>query len=116
MAAARLASRESSSGRSRPPDGHARPLAHAHRRRHDALFPVGVRTAAVTGTNSSDSEPQEVRMPYGGWVNELPTGFLLRVHIAAFAVGARFAWLALKRGPALLGGALSLFAAEVTVR
>ena len=49
-------------------------------------------------------------MPYGDWVNELPTGFLLAVHIAAFAIGAGFAWLAFKRELSLLGGAFSLFA------
>ena len=37
-------------------------------------------------------------MPYGDWINELPTGFFMTVHIAAFAVGAGFAWLAYKRG------------------
>jgi hypothetical protein len=53
-------------------------------------------------------------MPYGSWVNELPTGFFLAVHIAAFAIGAGFAWLAFKRELSLLGIAFSLFAlAEV---
>ena len=42
-------------------------------------------------------------MPYGDWINELPTGFFLVVHIAAFALGAGFAWLAFKRELALLG-------------
>ena len=37
-------------------------------------------------------------MPWGSWINELPTGFFLAVHIAAFALGAGFAWLAFKRG------------------
>ena len=36
-------------------------------------------------------------MPWGSWINELPTGFFLVVHIAAFALGAGFAWLAFKR-------------------
>jgi hypothetical protein len=36
-------------------------------------------------------------MPYGDWINELPTGFFLAVHIAAFTIGAGFAWLAFKR-------------------
>jgi membrane protein implicated in regulation of membrane protease activity len=49
-------------------------------------------------------------MPYGDWVNELPTGFFLAVHIAAFAIGAGFAWLAFKRELTLLGSAFSLFA------
>ncbi len=54
-------------------------------------------------------------MPYGDWINELPTGFFMTVHIAAFAVGAGFAWLAYKRGLSLLAAGFSLFAlAEVT--
>ena len=54
-------------------------------------------------------------MPYGSWVNELPTGFFLAVHIAAFAIGAGFAWLAFKRELGLLGAAFSLFAAAEVV-
>ena len=50
-------------------------------------------------------------MPYGDWINELPTEFFLVVHIAAFAIGAGFAWLAFRRELALLGSAFSLFAA-----
>jgi hypothetical protein len=49
-------------------------------------------------------------MPYGDWINELPRGFFLAVHIAAFAIGAGFAWLAFKRELTLLGSAFSLFA------
>ena len=49
-------------------------------------------------------------MPYGSFVNDLPTGFFLIVHIAAFAIGAGFAWLAYKRDLPLLGWAFSLFA------
>jgi hypothetical protein len=54
-------------------------------------------------------------MPYGDWINELPTGFFLVVHVAAFAAGAGFAWLALKRELTLLGSAFSLFAAAELV-
>ena len=54
-------------------------------------------------------------MPYGSWVNDLPTGFFLAVHIAAFGLGAGFAWLAFKRELALLGAAFSLFAAAELV-
>jgi hypothetical protein len=36
-------------------------------------------------------------MPYGSWINDLPTSFFLVVHIAAFTIGAGFAWLAFKR-------------------
>jgi hypothetical protein len=49
-------------------------------------------------------------MPWGDWVNELPTEFFLAVHIAAFAIGATFAWTAFKRDLSLLGWAFSLFA------
>jgi hypothetical protein len=49
-------------------------------------------------------------MPYGSWINELPTGFFLVVHITAFALGAGFAWLAYKRELTLLCVAFSLFA------
>ena len=54
-------------------------------------------------------------MPYGSWINDLPTGFFLAVHIAAFAIGAGFAWLAFKRQLSLLGAAFSLFAAAELV-
>ncbi len=54
-------------------------------------------------------------MPWGDWINELPTGFFLVVHIAGFAIGAGFAWLAFKRGLGLLGAAFSLFAAAELV-
>ncbi|HET9437583.1 MAG TPA: hypothetical protein VFO64_05235 [Gaiellaceae bacterium] len=50
-------------------------------------------------------------MPWGTWVNELPTEFFLTVHVAAFALGAGFAWLAFTRELNLLGWAFSLFAA-----
>ena len=49
-------------------------------------------------------------MPYGSFVNDLPTGFFLAVHIAAFAIGAGFAWLAFKRELTLVATAFSLFA------
>ncbi|HKG43046.1 MAG TPA: hypothetical protein VKB10_02215 [Gaiellaceae bacterium] len=54
-------------------------------------------------------------MPYGSWVNDLPTEFFLAVHIAAFAIGTTFAWFALKRELPLLGWAFSLFAAAELV-
>ena len=54
-------------------------------------------------------------MPWGDWVNELPTEFFLAVHIAAFAIGAVFAWTAFKRDLSLLGWGFTLFAlAEVS--
>jgi hypothetical protein len=54
-------------------------------------------------------------MPYGDWINELPTGFFLVVHIAAFALGAGFAWVSFKRELTLLGVAFSLYAAAEVV-
>jgi hypothetical protein len=54
-------------------------------------------------------------VPYGDWINELPTGFFLVVHLAAFALGAAFAWLAFRRDLGLLGAAFSLFAAAEVV-
>jgi hypothetical protein len=50
-------------------------------------------------------------MPWGSWVNDLPTEFFMAVHIAAFAIGAGFAWLAFKRELGLLAAAFTLFAA-----
>jgi membrane protein implicated in regulation of membrane protease activity len=49
-------------------------------------------------------------MPWGSWINDLPTAFFMVVHIAAFALGAGFAWLAFKRELTVLGTAFSLFA------
>ena len=49
-------------------------------------------------------------MPWGSWINQLQTSFFMTVHIAAFTIGAGFAWLAFKREQALLGTAFSLFA------
>src|ERR671915_1735986 len=49
-------------------------------------------------------------MPWGSWINELPTGFFLVVHVTAFALGAGFAWVAFKRELGTLGGAFSLYA------
>ena len=54
-------------------------------------------------------------MPWGDWINELPMGFFLTVHLAALAIGAFFAWTAFKRDLPLLGWAFTLFAlAEAT--
>jgi hypothetical protein len=66
-------------------------------------------------TNLPDTEEKEGRMPWGSWINDLPTEFFLVVHITAFALGAGFAWLAFKRELALLGSAFSLFAAAELV-
>jgi hypothetical protein len=53
-------------------------------------------------------------MPYGTWVNELPTAFFLVVHLAAFAIGAFFAYRAFDATKGLLGSGFGLYAlAEV---
>lgn len=54
-------------------------------------------------------------MPWGNWVNELPTEFFLAVHVAAFAIGAGFARTAFRRGLDLLGWGFSLFAAAEVI-
>jgi hypothetical protein len=54
-------------------------------------------------------------MPYGSWINDLPTSFFLAVHLAAFAIGAGFAWVSFRRDLPLLGTAFSLFAAAECV-
>ena len=54
-------------------------------------------------------------MPYGSWINDLPTSFFLVVHIMAFVIGAGFAWLAFKRELPLLGSAFTLFGAAELV-
>jgi hypothetical protein len=54
-------------------------------------------------------------MPWGAWIDELPTAAFMAVHLAAFAVGAGCAWVAHKRGLTMLGVAFSLFAlAEIS--
>ena len=54
-------------------------------------------------------------MPWGSWINELPTEFFMVVHIAAFTIGATFAWVAFKRELTLLGLGFSAFAAAEIV-
>ena len=54
-------------------------------------------------------------MPWGDWINELPTAFFLVVHVTAFAIGAGFAWLAFRRELGLVGTAFSLFAVAEAV-
>jgi hypothetical protein len=74
-----------------------------------------VRTAAGATQTPPTPNDKEEHMPWGSWINDLPTEFFLVVHIAAFALGAGFAWLAFKRELALLGSAFSLFAAAELV-
>jgi hypothetical protein len=50
-------------------------------------------------------------MPIGDFINAIPpTGFLL-IHLAAFAIGAYFAWRSFEADAGLLGWAFTLFAA-----
>src|SRR4029453_6420388 len=69
-----------------------------------------VRTSAPRTPTPPTASSQGGAMPYGSWINDLPTSFFLVVPIAAFTIGAGFAWLAFKREQALLGTAFSLFA------
>jgi hypothetical protein len=86
-------------------------------RRHRRRAAIGQRRkdGVRRDTNSSDTKNKEGQMPWGSWINDLPTEFFLVVHISAFALGAGFAWLAFKRELALLGSAFSLFAAAELV-
>jgi hypothetical protein len=74
-----------------------------------------VRTVAAATPTPPTPNDKEEHMPWGSWINDLPTEFFLVVHITAFALGAGFAWLAFKRELALLGSAFSLFAAAELV-
>ena len=72
---------------------------------------AGIGTSAPCRvSNGSVPDYGGVQMPWGDWINELPMGFFLAVHIAAFAIGATFAWMAHARGLSLLAWAFSLFA------
>jgi hypothetical protein len=65
---------------------------------------------AADTKRSTPPQTKEELVPYGSWINDLPTAFFMTVHIAAFALGAGFAWLAYKRAQSLLSVAFSLFA------
>lgn len=59
--------------------------------------------------------PQILEHPCCDFINELPWGFFLVVHIALFAVGAFFALRAFESGSGVLGWGFALFAlAEIT--
>ena len=54
-------------------------------------------------------------MPYGIWINNLPTWFFMTVHIAAFAVAVYFAWVAVDHDAPLVAAGFGLYAlAEVS--
>jgi hypothetical protein len=50
-------------------------------------------------------------MPAGTFINEIPAGVFLVIHVTAFAIGASFAWLAFNKALGMLGTAFALFAA-----
>lgn len=59
--------------------------------------------------------PQILQQPCCDFINELPWGFFLIVHIALFAVGAFFALRAFESGAGAMGWGFALFAlAEIT--
>ncbi|MDQ3987173.1 MAG: hypothetical protein M3280_11845 [Actinomycetota bacterium] len=59
--------------------------------------------------------PQILEHPCCDFINELPWGFFLIVHIALFAVGTFFALRAFESGSGVLGWGFALFAlAEIT--
>ena len=59
--------------------------------------------------------PQILDQPCCDFVNQLPWGFFLIVHIALFAVGSYFALRAFDNGARFLGWGFALFAlAEIT--
>jgi predicted hotdog family 3-hydroxylacyl-ACP dehydratase len=54
-------------------------------------------------------------VPYGTFVNDLPTWFFMAVHIAAFAVAVYFAWVAVDRDAPLVATGFALYGlAEVS--
>lgn len=54
-------------------------------------------------------------MPFGDFVNQIPTPVFLVIHVTAFLIGAFFAWRSFTAGSSLLGWGFSLFAlAEIS--
>jgi hypothetical protein len=49
-------------------------------------------------------------MPFGDFVNQIPTPVFLAIHLTAFLIGAYFAWRSFGSGATLLGLGFSLFA------
>jgi hypothetical protein len=78
----------------------------------EAFPPIAGKNRVAGVTHHFDTDARGGNdMPYGQWINELPTNFFLTVHVAAFVIGAGFAWLAFRRELGLLGGGFALFAA-----
>ena len=54
-------------------------------------------------------------MPFGDFVNQIPTPVFLVIHVTAFLIGAFFAWRSFTAGASLLAWGFSLFAlAEIS--
>jgi hypothetical protein len=49
-------------------------------------------------------------MPYGTFVNDLPVGFFMVVHLTAFAIGAFFAYRAFDGAKGAIGSGFLLYA------
>jgi hypothetical protein len=49
-------------------------------------------------------------MPYGTWVNSLPMAFFMVVHLAAFAIGAYFAYRSFHADARFVGWGFALYA------
>ena len=52
-------------------------------------------------------------MPFGDFVNQIPTVGFLAIHVVLFALGAYFAWRSFGIGSTTLGWAFSLFALAI---
>src|ERR1043165_785096 len=72
-----------------------------------------VRTSARRSL--SGHQRKETAVPYGTWINDLPTWFFMAVHITAFAIAVYFAWAAVDRHAPVLASGFGLYAlAEVS--
>jgi hypothetical protein len=58
---------------------------------------------------------EEIAMPIGDFVNQIPAPIFLVIHLAIFGVAAYFAWRAFGAGASAFGWGFSLFAlAEIS--
>jgi hypothetical protein len=63
----------------------------------------------------SATEPEDVHMPIGDFVNQIPAAGFLAIHLVLFLVGAYFAYRSFGAAASLLGYGFSLFAlAEIS--
>ncbi|GBD07971.1 hypothetical protein HRbin22_00197 [Candidatus Thermoflexus japonica] len=49
-------------------------------------------------------------MPFGGFINALPPGVFILVHLVAFLIGAYFAYQSFRAGAATFGWGFTLYA------